>query len=295
MRTLHLDSGREMRGGQWQVLRLVEALPREGIAATLLCRAGSPLLRHALERGVDARPLHLLDMALAARRADLVHAHDARSHTLALCAGRPLVVSRRVAFRIRSTWKYKRAAHLIAISRAVRDALVEGGVDQARISVVYDGVPALPLPANRSHVIAPASDDPLKGTDLVREAAALAGIDVRYSTNLVRDLTEAAMLVYVTRSEGLGSAALLAMSAGVPVIASNVGGLPEAVIHERTGLLTANSAPEIATAMRRLLDDPALALRLGEQARCTVEEQFSVDRMVRGTIEIYHHLCQKPR
>ncbi|HWQ55800.1 MAG TPA: glycosyltransferase family 4 protein [Bryobacteraceae bacterium] len=295
MRTLHLDSGREMRGGQWQVLRLVEALPREGIAATLLCRGGSPLLRQALERGVDARPLHVLEMVLAARQVDLVHAHDARSHTLALCAGRPLVVSRRVAFPIRSAWKYRRAAHLIAISRAVRDTLIEGGVDQACISVVYDGVPALSYPATRSRVIAPASTDPLKGTDLVREAAALAGVEVRFSTDLVRDLADAALLVYVTRSEGLGSAALLAMSAGVPVVASNVGGLPEAVIHERTGLLTANSAPDIAAAMRRLLDDPALALRMGEQARRTVEEQFSVERMVRGTIGIYQHLCQKPR
>ena len=57
------------------------------------------------------------------------------------------------------------------------------------------------------------------------------------SQHLEADLRDAAMLVYLTASEGLGSGALLAMSAGVPVIASRVGGLPEIVRHRETGLL----------------------------------------------------------
>ena len=61
-----------------------------------------------------------------------------------------------------------------------------------------------------------------------------------------------ALFLYITHSEGLGSAVLLAMAAGVPVIASNVGGLPEIVEHERTGLLTENTAQAIANAIRRL-------------------------------------------
>lgn len=127
----------------------------------------------------------------------------------------------------------------------------------------------------------------MKGTDLVRQAAALAGVEIHYSNDLERDLCDAAFFVYITRSEGLGSAALLAMSAGVPVIASNVGGLPEVVDHEATGLLTENSPREIAAAMRRLLGDPALALRLGEQARRTVEARFRVEEMARGSAEVY--------
>ena len=43
MRILHLDSGREMRGGQWQVLRLLEGLRAAGHDVTLLARAGAPL------------------------------------------------------------------------------------------------------------------------------------------------------------------------------------------------------------------------------------------------------------
>jgi glycosyltransferase involved in cell wall biosynthesis len=80
-------------------------------------------------------------------RADIVHAHDARAHAIALAAlvGRrriPLVVTRRVAFVPRGRIKYgKRVARFIAISSAVRDSLDEGGVDPSRVDVVYSGVP----------------------------------------------------------------------------------------------------------------------------------------------------------
>jgi hypothetical protein len=84
---------------------------------------------------------------LKAWRPDLVHAHDARAHAVALAAlvGRrtiPLVVTRRVAFVPRGRIKYgPRVARFIAISNAVKDALVAGGVDAQRIDVVYSGVP----------------------------------------------------------------------------------------------------------------------------------------------------------
>jgi len=81
------------------------------------------------------------------------------------------------------------------------------------------------------------------------------------------------------------------MAAGVPVIASNVGGIPEIVEHERTGLLTENIPQAIADAMRRLKDDPALARSLAARARAAVEQKFSVDRMIAGTIGVYEALA----
>jgi len=287
MRTLHLDSGREMRGGQWQALRLVEALPGEGVAATLLCRAGSPLFRRASAAGVDVRPLSLARLLILARRYDLVHAHDARSHTLALAAGRPLVVARRVSFPIRSLWKYRRAACLIAVSRAAADVLIAAGVPAARVAVVYDAVPLLDPAGPHERVLAPALADAMKGADLVREAARLAAVQVDFADDFAAALGTAAVFLYITRSEGLGSGALLAMSAAVPVIASAVGGLPEVIVDGETGLLVPNSPPAIAAALRRLLDDPALARAMGASARHSVEMRFSIPRMVRDTIGVY--------
>jgi glycosyltransferase involved in cell wall biosynthesis len=122
---------------------------------------------------------------------------------------------------------------------------------------------------------------------LLREAVAEAGLSIRYSTALVRDLERAALFIYITHSEGLGSAALLAMAAGVPVVASNVGGLPEIVENEVTGILTENNKSAIVQAIRQ-----ALARReiLAENARKTVEQRFTTSVMLKNTIRVYERV-----
>jgi glycosyltransferase involved in cell wall biosynthesis len=136
-------------------------------------------------------------------------------------------------------------------------------------------------------VVALDSDDPAKGRDLMEEAARLTGMAVHFSTDLTRDLVRASMFVYITRAEGLGSAALLAMAMGVPVIASNVGGLSEVLDFGEAGLLTANSPAEISAAMRRVREDSALAQTLIERGKRRVAEHFTSQVMVQRTIESY--------
>ena len=75
-------------------------------------------------------------------------------------------------------------------------------------------------------MVALSLEDPAKGRDLVERAAVAAGVPIVLSQDLNADLQNASLFLYISRSEGLGSAALLAMSLGVPVIASRVGGLP---------------------------------------------------------------------
>jgi glycosyltransferase involved in cell wall biosynthesis len=227
---------------------------------------------------------------------DLIHAHDARAHTLAALQPNPVVVSRRVAFPVRrsvlSRWKYRRATHYIAVSQFVKRTLVEAGVDPGKISVVYDGVPLdfPPDSADRSLVVALDSDDPGKGKKIVQQAAKLADVAVHFSSNLTRDLPRAALFVYITNLEGLGSAALLAMAAGAPVLASRVGGLPEVVEDGVTGLLTSNDPIEVAKSMQRLLGDRSLSSRLAGCARKKVETQFSIDDMVNETLRVYERI-----
>ena len=295
MRILHLDAGREMRGGQWQVLRLIEGLAVEGVESTLLAREGAPLYEAARKPGFRVEPLSLTRAILCGRTHDVVHAHDARSHTLgAILRRAPLVVARRVAFSIggsgrASKWKYARAARYIAVSDFVKSVLVAGGVEAGKIDVVYDGVPPLDAPAAESPgVLAPAAGgDPEKGTPLAREAARLAGLELALSANLERDLRRNGIFLYLTHSEGLGSGVLLAMSAGAAVIASRIGGLTEVIRDGEDGLLVENDAARIAAVLRRLAADPALAARLGDAARRTARERFSVEGMVRRTMEVY--------
>jgi len=288
MRILHLDSGKEMGGGQWQVLRLMDGMKDSGFESTLLARSDGKLLAEARLRGRRAAPISLMRVAMLARSHDVIHAHDARAHTLgAIARFAPLVVSRRVAFPIGGGWKYGRAHRYLAVSEFVKKKLLEGGVPEEKIRIVYDGAPLLDE-AIGSSVLAPANAlDKRKGGKLVKEAAKLAGVDLKISTHLERDLLTAKLFVYITQSEGLGSAALLAMSAGVPVIASKVGGLPEVIQHGENGLLVENKAAAIADAIRQLLADPQKARSLGRAGRKTVTDQFTVNQMVANTIEAY--------
>ena len=292
MRVLHLDAGREMRGGQWQVLRLMEGLDAAGVESILLARQSAPLYVAARARGWRVEPWGFFRAATLALSCDLIHAHDARSHNLAIFGRAPVVVARRVAFPLQSRWKYRRAARFIAVSKFVKSVLLAGGVPEERIAVVYDGVPLLqPAAIGTVHVLAPANAaDPRKGSALAVEAARLASVPLQFSDNLERDLGETSLFVYITYSEGLGSAALLAMSAGRPIVASDTGGLREVIRHRVDGLLVENSAGAIAAAIRELVERPDFARQLGCEARRTVEARFTCELMVRGTMDVYHEV-----
>jgi glycosyltransferase involved in cell wall biosynthesis len=300
--TLHIDTGVEMRGGQWQVLYLLRGLAERGHVARLLARRGSALFQAASAQQFDVKPMGRAALFGAVSGVDLIHAHDARAHTLALVAGKPAVVSRRVAFPVRRTiasrWKYHRAAHFIAVSEFVKQTLIDASVDSGRISVVYDGVP-IPPPRpvkERTRILALDSDDPGKCKKIIEQAAALADVAVAFSSHLNQDLAEAALFVYITELEGLGSAALLAMANGVPVIASRVGGMPEIVEDGVTGVLTSNEPEAVARHIQHLMGDRALAMHLASRARARVEKDFSVERMVNGTLRVYERIlnCSKP-
>ncbi len=84
-----------------------------------------------------------------------------------------------------------------------------------------------------------------------------------------------------SRWEGLPNALLEAMALGLPVVASSVDGVPEAVAHEKTGLLVPADRPKaLSDAFRRLVSDPALRARLGPAASASIAEKFTLRRMI---------------
>jgi hypothetical protein len=294
LRILHIDSEREMRGGQWQALYLMEGLAARGYEQFLLAPPDAALASEAAARGFQAGALSAIAVAGQSRRFDILHAHTARAHALAAPFGRGrLVVARRVAFPVRhslaSRWKYRRATHFIAVSEFVRGVLMDSGAPEATVTVVYDGVPVPAAAAGRAGRLTVALDsaDPLKGRAIVEHAASLAGAAVHFSSDLPADLPRAALFVYLTESEGLGSAALLASAYGLPVIASRIGGLPEAVEDGVTGLLTENDPAAVAAAISRVLRDPALGAAMGAAGRARVQQRFTIEAMVRGTTAVY--------
>jgi glycosyltransferase involved in cell wall biosynthesis len=108
-------------------------------------------------------------------------------------------------------------------------------------------------------------------------------------------LATADVFVLPSRSEGMPMSILEAMAAGVPVVASAVGGIPELVVDGETGLLVpAGDAEALAGALRRLLGDPALRRRFGDAGRARALEHFGVGAFRRAHIELYERLLGAP-
>ncbi len=102
------------------------------------------------------------------------------------------------------------------------------------------------------------------------------------------------IFVLPSLSEGLSSGILAAMAASLPVVASNIGGIPELVQHQITGLLVPPEQPgALANALQHLVDDPALQVRYGEAGRERVLKHFTLEQKVKRTLEIYERLLSR--
>lgn len=171
LRILHLDTERGFRGGERQVSLLAGGLRERGHEQLIIGPAGGSLTPFLASRGFAIaeyrRPRFLgvrspilwgwLRRQADGFRPDIIHAHTGNAHTAAVHAflgTRPLLTTRRVDFPIQknafSKAKYTRPGQrYIAISRAIRDILVEGGVAPEAIDVVYSGIdPARPSGGN---------------------------------------------------------------------------------------------------------------------------------------------------
>jgi glycosyltransferase involved in cell wall biosynthesis len=101
----------------------------------------------------------------------------------------------------------------------------------------------------------------------------------------------ASFLALPTREDNCPMVVLEAMAAGVPVLASNVGGVPDLIEHEVTGLLCDPEKPEtFRMGVTRLLDDRAFAGKLAAQARAQAEQRFHPRMVAQKHLEIYREV-----
>jgi len=115
-----------------------------------------------------------------------------------------------------------------------------------------------------------------------------------FRLDVPRLLSEVAISVLPSLSEGLPNTILEAMAAGVPVVATRVGGTAELVEDGVTGLLVPPGDPAaLAKAIEQLLAEPQQARRFGRAGRQRVIEEFSLERMVRQTEDLYLKLLER--
>jgi len=115
-------------------------------------------------------------------------------------------------------------------------------------------------------------------------------------TDAARFLDEFAVAVLPSVTEGLSNTLLESMAAGLPVVATRVGGAPEVVMDGVNGILVPpRDAPALARAISKLVEDRAEARRLGEAARRRIAEQFSIEETVRQTERLYRELLDGRR
>ncbi len=261
-------------------------------------------------------PLFLVGFARAARKAarsaDLVHAHWLPSGFAAVATGKPFVVQlwgTDVELARRARWLFRpllrRARFTVCASNALASAARELGARDVR--VIPSGV-ALPsdvgsseepphalyigrlseekgvlelAEAARGLPLVVVGEGPLRG----RLPAALPAVP---PAEVGAYLERAAVVVCPSRREGYGVVAREAMAYARPVIATAVGGLPDAVVDGETGLLVPpGDVPALRSALERLLGDAALRDRLGANARRFTEERLGLDAAALATVELY--------
>jgi glycosyltransferase involved in cell wall biosynthesis len=233
-----------------------------------------------------------------------------------------------IAYRGLDALLARRADVVVTPSQAMADALVARvGYPCGRLTVVPNGVPARSLPKARGEAVGTLSVlEPVKGLDVFLEAAALLaperpalpfavfgegtldavlreqarrlGLDGRVTfaghTPADRAFERLAVLALPSLMENAPLALLEAMAAGVPVVASRVGGIPETA-PEGTALLVEPADPgALAGAIASLLDDPELAQRQAIAARAWVERERSEAVMTQRLVDVYERAQTRP-
>lgn len=231
----HLDDGKELRGGQRQLLYLVKELNLLGHHNTVVCRDGSPLHKAAQRKGFNTLTLpYLMEWdpvsALLLRRAlkalpagqfpPVLHSHT--SHTAAvswlasICLDAVRVAHRRVDFipgSFTARFKYSKAHSVIAISDAVKEILLKAEVPEEKIAVVnstidLDDTPWKPgeFPAYRSAARAALAAELGLPRDAFWAGALIALVPHKDPENLVRSaalvLKERPDALYLVAGEG---------------------------------------------------------------------------------------------
>jgi colanic acid/amylovoran biosynthesis glycosyltransferase len=291
-------------GGSFLGLRLTGRSP----TLTEALRALRPDLVHA-HFGGDAWLISRAAADLGVPLIVTVHGHDLTRQPAA-----PGL--RGVRYRRNLRTVFDRACVVLAVSEHIRAEAIARGADPGRVRVHHTGVPipeTVPAVAKRWDVTFVGRFVEKKGVDDLLDALALLdrpralligagpllGVDATFAgaqdPAAVRShLAESRVLAAPSKtardgdSEGLPTTILEAAALGLPVVATRHSGIPEAVVHGGTGLLSAEADPgALAAHLRQVLADDELRARLGGRGRELVSAEFDLRRQSLRLEDLY--------
>lgn len=355
LKTLQIDAEKMWGGGQTQVAGLCSYLRDQGHEVNVVCRPGSKLQAWALDNGLISYPVDMksfisvssvmqIRSIIARVNPDIVHMHTSRAHVLGAAAARlagskVVIATRRNEGRINMVWPNTSAygkwiTAIVAVSGAVRESLIQSGVEASKTYVIFSGTDTdrfqsaaadpdvrqrLGISPSAFIVGSAATLAECKGMRYLIESAGLIKEKVHlviagdgeqraeleslahnlqvsasflgFSADMAGFLAGCDAFAMPSLEEGLGVAALEAMAAGKPVVASAVGGLRESVQNEVTGFLVPPADPEsLADAIKKLIDNPEISRSFGLAGQARVREYFSLKKMAQNNESLYYSL-----
>jgi glycosyltransferase involved in cell wall biosynthesis len=116
---------------------------------------------------------------------------------------------------------------------------------------------------------------------------------VGFTKDVIGYLQRADVCILISHSEGLPLSILEAMSIGLPVVASNVGGIGKQVIDGYNGyLVERNAVEDLTEKIKLLMNNPTLRLQMGNNSRTFYEKEFKLDKMVDKTVAVYQSILK---
>lgn len=200
----------------------------------------------------------------------------------------------------RAAWREKfRRSHQVGEDTLLLGTLTSMAPEK-RLREEMDLLAELP-PRVHLWLARPAAEPQAEAETLLRQHARTLGVENRMRIFSLGDgveefLAALDVFVYLSESEGLGSAILLAMAHELPVVASSVGGIPEIVRHQETGLLIPpDRKKDWAEGVRPLLDSQDLRQHFGSAGRQFVLAHATCEIMAAQTAAVYRELFRESR
>ena len=216
--------------------------------------------------------------------------------------------------------------HIVAVSDAIREYIPDTvGIEASRVTTIHNGIAGMASPRGEASAapvfVAVGRLDPVKNQALMLRAfarvlaqspdarlrlvgdgpsrASLQALATElgiascvefcgFRSDVAALLADADVFLLSSHYEGISIALLEAMRAGLPTVATRVGGVSETVVDGRTGVLVADGDLEsFAAAMSRMAADPSLRRAMGDAARRHQRDEFSLDRMLQRYEALY--------